>query len=153
RIYHYLEDTVAGRREDQLCRHDRQRHGRTGAARVDYRGSDQEPVPAARPNLRPQRQAGGAFVPHCVLPRSVSRIFSDTGLAPCPINRNSRGSCMPEQPTARKILEQEEERPDLKIDLQEEPGNLLEKPVSAAENYLRRKAEVTQQDYEEFLQY
>ena len=60
---------------------------------------------------------------------------------------------MPEQPTARKILEQEEERPDLKIDLQEEPGNLSDKPVSAAENFLRRKAEVTQQDYEEFLRY
>jgi thiocyanate desulfurase len=57
---------------------------------------------------------------------------------------------MPEQPTARKVLEQEEERPDLKIDLREEAGNL---PVSAEENYLRRKAEVTQQDYEEFLRY
>ena len=60
---------------------------------------------------------------------------------------------MPEQPTARKILEQEEERLEPKIDLREETGNLPDKPVSAAENYLRRKAEVTQQDYEEFLRY
>src|SRR5215472_8431250 len=57
---------------------------------------------------------------------------------------------MPEQPTARKVLEQEEQRLEPKIDLREEAGNL---PVSAEENYLRRKAEVTQQDYEEFLLY
>src|SRR5215472_3003607 len=60
---------------------------------------------------------------------------------------------MPEQPTARKVLEQEEERLEPKIDLRDEAGNLPDKSISTEENYLRRKAEVTQQDYEEFLRY
>ena len=60
---------------------------------------------------------------------------------------------MPEKPTARKVVEQEEQRPSLKIDLRDEAGDLPAKPRSAIENYLERKAEVTQQDYEEFLQY
>ena len=60
---------------------------------------------------------------------------------------------MPEKPTVRKVVEQEEQRPSLKIDLRNEPGNLLEKPLSAEDIYLKRKVEVTQQDYQEFLQY
>ena len=60
---------------------------------------------------------------------------------------------MPEKPTARKVVEQEEQRPSFKIDLRDEAGNLPGKPRSAIENYLERKVEVTQQDYEEFLQY
>ena len=60
---------------------------------------------------------------------------------------------MPEKPTVRKVVEQEEQRPSLKIDLRNEPGNLPEKPLSAEDIYLKRKVEVTQQDYQEFLQY
>jgi thiocyanate desulfurase len=60
---------------------------------------------------------------------------------------------MPEKPTVRKVVEQEEQRPNLKIDLRDEPGNLPDKPRSAEEIYLKRKVEVTQQDYQEFLQY
>src|SRR5215472_17607917 len=60
---------------------------------------------------------------------------------------------MPENPTARKVVEQEEQRPSLKIDLRSEPANLPDKPPSTEANYLKRKREVTQQDYEEFLQY
>src|SRR6516225_12168310 len=60
---------------------------------------------------------------------------------------------MPEKPTARKVAEQEEQRPSLKIDLRNEAGNLPDKPRSAVENFLKRKIEVTQQDYDEFLQY
>src|SRR6516225_12361317 len=60
---------------------------------------------------------------------------------------------MPEKPTARKVVEQVEQRPSFKIDLRDEAGNLPAKPRSAIENYLERKVEVTQQDYEEFLQY
>src|SRR5580692_6252079 len=60
---------------------------------------------------------------------------------------------MPEKPTARKVTEQEEQRPNLKIDLQSEPHSLPDKLLSAEELYRRRKAEVTQQDYDEFLEY
>jgi len=60
---------------------------------------------------------------------------------------------MPEKPTARKVAEQEEQRPNLKIDLQSEPHSLPDKPLSAEEFFRRRKAEVTQQDYDEFLEY
>src|SRR5262249_9076782 len=60
---------------------------------------------------------------------------------------------MPEKPTVRKVAEQEEQRPGLKIDLRSEAANLPDKPPSAEANYLKRKLEVTQQDYEEFLQY
>ena len=60
---------------------------------------------------------------------------------------------MPEKPTARKVVEQEEQRPSFKIDLRDEAGNLPDKPRRPEEIYLKRKLEVTQQDYEEFLQY
>src|SRR5262249_4934095 len=60
---------------------------------------------------------------------------------------------MTEKPTVRKVAEQEEQRPSLKIDLRSEAANLPDKPPSAEANYLKRKLEVTQQDYEEFLQY
>ena len=60
---------------------------------------------------------------------------------------------MPEKPTAKKVVEQEEQRPSFRIDLRDEAGNLPAKPRSAEENYLKRKLEVTRQDYEEFLQY
>jgi len=60
---------------------------------------------------------------------------------------------MPEQPTARKVLEQQEQRPELNIDLRNEVSNPPTNPISAEENYLRRKEEVTQQDHEEFLRY
>src|SRR5215813_8844994 len=60
---------------------------------------------------------------------------------------------MPEKPTIRKVAEQEEQRPSFKIDLRNEAGDLPDKPRSVVENFLKRKVEVTQQDYEEFLQY
>jgi hypothetical protein len=60
---------------------------------------------------------------------------------------------MPEKPTVRKVVEQEEQRSNLKIDLRNEPGNLPDKPLSAEDIYLKRKVEVTQQDYQEFLKY
>ena len=60
---------------------------------------------------------------------------------------------MPEKPTTRKVLEQEEQRPDLKIDLRNEVRSPPDRPISAEENYIRRKSEVTQQDHEEFLRY
>jgi hypothetical protein len=60
---------------------------------------------------------------------------------------------MPVKPTAKKVTEQEEQRPNLKIDLQSEPHSLPDKLLSAEELYRRRKAEVTQQDYDEFLEY
>ena len=58
------------------------------AARLDYRGSDERPIPVARANLRAQREACGASFPYCLLPRSVSlRIFRPTDLRSeqCPI--------------------------------------------------------------------
>ena len=60
---------------------------------------------------------------------------------------------MPENPTARRVVEQEEQRPSFKMDLQSEAGNLPDKLRRVEEIYLTRKLEVTQQDYEEFLQY
>lgn len=44
-------------------------------------------------------------------------------------------------------------RPDLKVDLRNEAGDLPVAAESSAEKYLRRRAEVAQQDYEEFSQY
>ena len=41
----------------------------------------------------------------------------------------------------------------LKVDPPAEAGNLPDKPPSAEDNYFKRKAEVTEKDYEEFLQY
>ena len=46
----------------------------------------------------------------------------------------------------------QEETPNLKIEIEGEP-NLQDKPLSPEEAFLRRKAEVTQQDHEEFLKY
>ena len=60
---------------------------------------------------------------------------------------------MPEKPTVRKVVEQEEQRPSLKIDLRDEAGNLPDKSRSPEEIYHKRKLEVTREDYEEFLQY
>src|SRR5438876_6842855 len=60
---------------------------------------------------------------------------------------------MPEKPTARKIAEQEQEHPSLKVDLRTDASHLPDRPLSPEEAYLRRKAEVTQQDHEEFLRH
>jgi thiocyanate desulfurase len=61
---------------------------------------------------------------------------------------------MPEKPTARKVAEQEEPRSGPKIDLRNAAsGGLPDRPLTDAENYLERKATVTQQDYAEFLKY
>ena len=60
---------------------------------------------------------------------------------------------MPEKSTVRKFVEQEEQRPSLKIDLRGEASNLPDKPSSPEEIYRKRKLEVTREDYEEFLQY
>ena len=60
---------------------------------------------------------------------------------------------MPEKSTVRKVVEQEEQRPSLKIDLLGEASNLPDKPSSPEEIYRKRKLEVTREDYEEFLQY
>src|SRR5215813_353680 len=60
---------------------------------------------------------------------------------------------MLEKQAANKVAEQEQEGLSVRVDLRTEASNLPDKPRSAEENYLRRKAEVTQQDYEEFLQY
>src|SRR5919109_271932 len=52
-----------------------------------------------------------------------------------------------------KVAEQDE-RPDMEIDRQNnECSNLQDKPRSAEEIYLARRAEVTEQDHKEFLQY
>jgi len=59
---------------------------------------------------------------------------------------------MPEKPTARKVAEKEE-RTNLKIDLRTDDNDLPSETLSVEETYLRRKAEVAQQDHEEFLQY
>jgi thiocyanate desulfurase len=58
-----------------------------------------------------------------------------------------------EKPTATKVAEHEEPDPSFKTDLQIHDGSLPDKPRNLEENYLKRKAEVTLQDYEEFLQY
>src|SRR5713226_8771838 len=42
---------------------------------------------------------------------------------------------------------------DLKIDLQGDGTSLPDRPLSPEASYFKRKAEVTQQDHEEFLQY
>ena len=58
-----------------------------------------------------------------------------------------------EKQSANRVVEQEEPRLSVKIDLRTEATDLPDKPRSAEKNYLKRKAEVTRQDYEEFLQY
>src|SRR5262249_14632512 len=60
---------------------------------------------------------------------------------------------MSEKPTARKVAEREELRLNLKMDLAGNASNLPAKLSGAEEVYLKRKAEVTQQDHQEFLEY
>ena len=60
---------------------------------------------------------------------------------------------MPENPTARKIAEREQQHPSLKIDLRNDRNGVPDTPLSAEKNYRQRKAEVSQQDHNEFLQY
>ncbi len=57
------------------------------------------------------------------------------------------------QPTARKVAEKEVSRPNLKIDIRSDENSLPDTSHSVEENYRKRKAEVTQQDYDEFLEY
>src|SRR5258706_2710171 len=58
-----------------------------------------------------------------------------------------------QEQVANNVAEQEQQGLSVKVDLRTEASNLPDKPCSAEENYLKRKAEVTRQDYEEFLQY
>jgi len=46
-----------------------------------------------------------------------------------------------------KLKEQDADLPRMKVELKEEP------PLTAAQHYLKRKAEVTQQDNEDFSEY
>ena len=57
------------------------------------------------------------------------------------------------QPTAKKAAEKEELQPKIEIDLRSDENSLPDTALSVEENYRKRKAEVTQQDYEEFLEY
>ena len=57
------------------------------------------------------------------------------------------------QPTARKVAEKEVLQPKLEIDIRSDENSLPDTSRSVEENYRKRKAEVTQQDYEEFLEY
>ena len=52
---------------------------------------------------------------------------------------------MPESPTAKKV--------DLNVEMPTEAGNVPDKVPSPEETYLKRKREVTEQDYQEFLKY
>ena len=51
-----------------------------------------------------------------------------------------------------RVAEQETQQPSLKIDVAPSP-DLPAEPLSAEQRYLKRKGEVTQQDYEAFRQY
>ena len=52
---------------------------------------------------------------------------------------------MSEKSKVRKVVEQEEQRPSLKIDLLGEASNLPDKPSSPEEIYRKRKLEVTRE--------
>jgi thiocyanate desulfurase len=58
-----------------------------------------------------------------------------------------------EKQAATKVAEQEEPSLSVKVDLRTEASNLPDELCSVEENYLKRKEEVTRQDYEEFLRY
>ena len=57
------------------------------------------------------------------------------------------------QPTARKVAEKEVLQPKIEIDIRSDENSLPDTSRSVEENYRKRKAEVTQQDYDEFLEY
>ena len=57
------------------------------------------------------------------------------------------------QPTARKVAEKGGLQPKLEIDIRSDENSLPDTSRSVEENYRKRKAEVTQQDYDEFLEY
>ena len=57
------------------------------------------------------------------------------------------------QPTAKKVAEKEMLQPKIEIDIRSDENSLPDTSRSVEENYRKRKAEVTQQDYDEFLEY
>jgi hypothetical protein len=60
---------------------------------------------------------------------------------------------MSQDPAEKKVVEFEEGDPGLTVDLRSEASNLPDTRQSAEEKYLKRKTEVNQREYEEFLQY
>ena len=55
--------------------------------------------------------------------------------------------------TILKGATEDQTLPNLQINIQNDPSSLADKPLSSEEHYLKRKAEVTQQDHKEFLEY